>query len=73
VINVATNLAAVAYFAATDHILYHVAVPMGACNILGSLLGTRLAILKGNRFVRLFFLLVVAAMIVRFGWEVMLR
>lgn len=71
VINVATNLSAVAYFSVTDHILYAVALPMGACNILGSLVGTRLAMLKGNRFVRLFFLLVVTAMIARFGWEVL--
>jgi hypothetical protein len=30
-----------------------------------------LAILKGNRFVRGLFLVVVTAMILRFGWEVL--
>jgi len=69
-INVATNLSAVIYFAATDSILYQYALPMGACNVLGSLAGTRLAILKGNQFVRNFFLVIVGAMILRFGWEV---
>jgi uncharacterized membrane protein YfcA len=73
VINFATNLSAVGYFAATHQILYHYAVPMGLCNLLGSLTGTRLAILKGNAFVRVFFLVVVAAMILRFGWEVLFR
>jgi uncharacterized membrane protein YfcA len=73
VINFATNLSAVGYFAATHQILYHYAVPMGLCNLLGSLTGTRLAILKGNSFVRLFFLVVVAAMIFRFGWAVVFR
>jgi len=73
VINFATNLSAVGYFAATHQILYHYAVPMGLCNVLGSLTGTRLAILKGNAFVRVFFLAVVAAMILRFGWEVLFR
>jgi uncharacterized membrane protein YfcA len=69
VVNFATNLSAVLYFAATDHIFYRYAWPMAACNVLGSLLGTRLAILKGNRFVRALFLVVVSAMILRLGWE----
>ena len=73
VINFATNLSAVGYFAVTHHILYHYALPMGVCNVLGSLTGTRLAILKGNAFVRVFFLVVVAGMILRFGWEVLFR
>jgi uncharacterized membrane protein YfcA len=71
VINFATNLSAVAYFAATDRILYAYAVPMGICNVLGSVLGTRLAMWKGNRFVRWLFLLVVSALIARYGWEVL--
>lgn len=71
VINFATNLSAVGYFAATGNILYHYGLPMAACNMLGSFAGTRLAILKGNRFVRTFFLVVVGAMVLRFGWEVL--
>ena len=70
VINFATNLSAVAYFAATHNILYRYAVPMGLCNILGAVAGARLAILKGNRFVRAFFLAVVTVMIARYGWGV---
>jgi hypothetical protein len=71
VVNVATNLSAVAYFAATDHILYRYALPMGLCNIAGSVTGARLAILKGNAFVRVFFIVVVSAIIARFGWELL--
>ncbi len=73
VVNFATNLSAVIYFAYTDHILYAYALPMGVCNVLGALVGTRLAILKGNRFIRWFFLAVVGGMIVWFGWEVARR
>ncbi|HWN96101.1 MAG TPA: TSUP family transporter [Methylomirabilota bacterium] len=69
VINLATNLAAVIAFAAYDDVLYGYALPMGACNIAGALVGTRLAILKGNSFVRTLFLGVVAVMIARFAWE----
>ena len=70
VINFATNLSAVIYFAATHGIFYQFAVPMGLCNMLGAWTGSRLAILKGNAFVRVFFLVVVAVMILRYGWEV---
>ncbi len=64
---------AVIYFAATHNIFYQFAIPMGLCNLLGSLAGSRLAILKGNSFLRLFFLVVVAAMILRFGRDMLVR
>jgi len=70
IINFATNLSAVIYFAVTHRIFYQFAVPMGLCNMLGAWTGSRLAILKGNAFVRVFFLVVVAVMILRYGWEV---
>jgi len=69
VINLATNIAAVSSFAVTGNILYEFALPMGLCNILGALAGTRLAMLKGNQFVRVFFLAVVMVMIGRFAYE----
>ncbi len=69
VVNLATNIAAVAAFALGGHVLYEYALPMGACNVAGALVGTRLAVLKGNRFVRVFFLCVVTVMIGRFAWE----
>jgi len=71
VINFATNLSAVSYFAATHQILYRYSVPMGLFNLLGAIAGTRLAVLKGNRFVRAFFLVAVGAMILRFGYDIL--
>lgn len=70
-INLATNLASLLYFAGTNHVLWSAALPMAACNIGGSLLGTRLAIFKGSRFVRVFFLLVVAALILRLAQQML--
>jgi uncharacterized membrane protein YfcA len=66
---VATNLSAILYFAITDQILYRLGIPMAVCNILGSQLGSRLAIAKGSGFIRLFFLLVVSAIIFKFGYD----
>lgn len=71
VINLSTNLASVLYFASTDHILYRVAAPMAVCNILGSITGSRLAILKGSRFVRVFFLIIVSALILKLARDFM--
>jgi uncharacterized protein len=73
VINFATNLAAVGYFAATGHVLWRYALPMAACNMLGSLAGTHLAILRGNRFVRGLFRVVIVALILRLGWDLFRR
>ena len=70
IVNIATNLAALIYFSSTGHVLYQYALPMALFNILGSFFGARLALLKGNRFVRLFFLIVVFGTILRFAWDV---
>ncbi|MBA3386057.1 MAG: TSUP family transporter [Chthoniobacterales bacterium] len=64
-INWATNLAALIYFTSTGHVLFRVGLAMAACNIVGSILGTHLAIAKGSRFVRIFFLIVVSALIAK--------
>ena len=73
VINFATNLSAVAYFAASGHILWEYALPMAVCNMIGAFLGVRMAVLKGNTFVRGFFLVVVTVLIIRFGYEVLMK
>jgi len=73
IINLATNIAAVSYFSATNNVLYAYALPMGVCNIAGAFAGTYMAFLKGNRFVRGLFLSVVSLMIVRYGYEVLAR
>jgi uncharacterized membrane protein YfcA len=68
-INAATNLAGVAYFAFTDQILYRVALPMAVCNMLGSVLGTNMALKRGTGFVRVLFLVVVCAIIIKLGLD----
>lgn len=68
-VNVATNAVSLAYFASTGHVLYKVALPMAACNMLGSQLGARMAQRHGTGFVRVLFLLVVSAFILKLGWD----
>ena len=69
VANVATNVSAVAYFVATDHVLYALALPMALCNIAGSLTGARLAMGKGRPYIRILFLAVLAALIVKLALD----
>lgn len=69
VVNVATNLSALGYFILKGHVLYHIAIPMAVCNMLGSVVGTRLAIKQGSGFVRKLFLVVVTAIILKFAYD----
>ncbi|HEU5484267.1 MAG TPA: TSUP family transporter [Microlunatus sp.] len=68
--NLVTNLAAIAVFAAHGAILWQLGLLMGAANLVGGFLGARTAISKGNSFVRKVFLVVVAMLIVRLGYDV---
>jgi uncharacterized membrane protein YfcA len=62
-INTATNLAAVGLFAALGHVWWPLALSMAVGNVLGSLLGTRIALKGGAVLVRRVFLLVVGLLI----------
>lgn len=73
IVNIATNLAAIIYFSYTGHILYQYAIPMAVFNLCGAYFGTRLALLKGNKFVRIFFLIVVFGTILRFAYDILLK
>jgi uncharacterized membrane protein YfcA len=73
IVNLATNLASIIYFAINGNILFELAIPMAACNMLGGFIGSKFALLKGNKFIRLFFLCVVCATIVRFGYDVLVE
>jgi uncharacterized membrane protein YfcA len=68
-INGMSNLGALLWFAAAGLVLWKLALPMAACNWVGGQLGSRMAMGKGNRWVRRVFLMVVWALIARLGWN----
>jgi uncharacterized membrane protein YfcA len=72
-VNVITNGAALAFFVTHGHVLYAAAVPMAACNVAGSYVGTKLALRLGSRFVRLVFVVVVSALIARYAYDLYAR
>jgi hypothetical protein len=69
VVNVATNLTALGFFAATGNVLWKIGLVMVACNIVGSVAGSELAFKRGTRFVRAVFLVVLTVLIARFAWD----
>jgi uncharacterized protein len=69
-INLATNLGSILFFAITGKILYSIAIPMAVCNGIGGILGARMAIKKGNTFIRVIFLIAVCGTMLRFAYDV---
>lgn len=68
-LNLATNLAALALFALKGHVWWHLALPMAAANILGATLGTHMALRHGTGFVRGIFICVVSLLILKTGYD----
>jgi uncharacterized membrane protein YfcA len=69
VVNVATNLAALAYFVPNGYVIALLAALMAIANVSGSIAGTALALKHGSSFVRKVFLILVGVLIVKFAWD----
>ncbi|NML23711.1 TSUP family transporter [Pseudoflavitalea sp. G-6-1-2] len=72
-VNLSTNLGSISFFLLSGKILFSIALPMAACNMVGGWLGAKLALLKGNSFIRIFFLIVVCATILRFAYDIFFK
>ncbi|MDB5860502.1 MAG: putative rane protein [Ramlibacter sp.] len=72
-INTATNLAALILFALKGYVWWHYALALAVANVAGSLMGTHLALKHGASFVRVVFILVVSALILKTGYDAFLR
>lgn len=70
VINCMTNLAALLVFVKQGNYIIELAIVMAICNVLGSIMGTRLALKRGNGFIRIIFMVIVSIMILRYGYDV---
>jgi hypothetical protein len=68
IFNLTSNLVALGAFFAGHNVLVSAGLLMGAGQMLGAFLGSRLVIQKGTGFVRVFFLVVVAATILRLAY-----
>jgi uncharacterized membrane protein YfcA len=68
-VNVACNIAALAWFVPTSQPLWLLGAVMAVFNMAGSVLGARLALKEGAAFVRKTFLLVVMGLILKTAWD----
>lgn len=71
IVNLATNLGALAVFVPQGAPMFGLGVAMGAANVLGGYVGARTAVARGSRFVRVVFLVVVGALVLRLGYDVL--
>ena len=72
-LNVSTNIAALILFSAKGHIWWHFALPLALANVVGSVLGTHMALKHGTGFVRGIFIFVVSVLILKTGYDGFLR
>jgi len=68
--NVATNLAAIIIFAKHGAIIWGIGIALAISNVLGSTLGSHLAIKGGSPLVRKVFLLMTGLLIAKVGYDV---
>ena len=72
-VNLATNFGSICLFVLKGKIIWAIAIPMAICNAAGGWIGAKLAIKKGNGFIRVFFLIVVIGTLLRFGHDVFFK
>jgi uncharacterized membrane protein YfcA len=73
VVNVACNISALMWFGVSGHLLWQLGLMMAACQVAGSLVGTKLAIKHGSAFVRKLFLVVVSLLILKTGYDAFIK
>lgn len=69
-VNLSTNFGSICLFALKGKIIWAIAIPMAASNACGGWMGAKLAINKGNGFIRIFFLVVVVGTLIRFAYDI---
>ncbi|MBI9042035.1 sulfite exporter TauE/SafE family protein [Lutibacter sp.] len=73
VINCVTNIFALIVFIKLDNYILELAILMAICNITGNIVGTKMALKRGNTFVRTIFLVIVTLMILRYGYDIFME
>ncbi len=64
-LNVIVDISSLFYFLIAGSVIFKLAIPMALCNMLGGYIGSKVAIAKGNQFVRYFFLLIAFCLVLK--------
>jgi uncharacterized protein len=70
VINAIADGASLIAFFLQKAVMFHIAIPMLAANMLGAYVGSKMAIKNGNAFIRLFFIVVMILLLGKLGWDI---
>ncbi|MFL1382085.1 MULTISPECIES: sulfite exporter TauE/SafE family protein [unclassified Nocardiopsis] len=70
IVNVCTNLGALAVFAIGGHVDWLLGLGLAVCTVIGAQIGARMALKRGSGFVRAVLLVVIAGLLVRMGWDI---
>ncbi len=68
--NFMTNFAALSFFIPTGHVLFQLGLCMAVANVIGSLVGVKMALKYGSGFIRVLFLILVSVLIVRLSYQI---
>lgn len=71
IVNFATNAGALIFFIPYGAVLWGLGLMVGVANLAGGYVGARMAVARGSAFVRVVFVVIVGALIVRLGWDVL--
>lgn len=72
-VNLATNFGSICLFLPKGKIIWAIALPMAGSNAMGGWMGAKLAINRGNKFIRIFFLIIVVGTLIRFAYDVFFK
>jgi uncharacterized protein len=71
VINAIADGASLVAFLLQGAVLFTLAIPMLLANMLGAYVGSKMAIQKGNAFIRIFFFGVMILLLSKLGWDIL--
>lgn len=71
IVNLATNIGAIAVFAAHGSVLWGLGLVLGLSNMAGGYIGARTAVARGSAFIRVVFFTVVTVLIAKLGWDIL--
>ncbi|TCM70951.1 hypothetical protein EC844_101225 [Acinetobacter calcoaceticus] len=70
--NFMTNFAALSFFIPTGHVLFSYGLIMAVANVIGAVVGVKLALKYGSGFIRILFLILVTVLIGRLSYQIFL-
>ena len=65
IVNLASNIAAFVTFALSGHIIWHIGIPAAIFDIAGNIIGSRIAIKKGAKFIRPMFVVILTILFIK--------